>query len=143
MPGGTWLATKIKPIDRRLGRGCMLLTSLVVRVSATQVVLHDGTTIPLDTGVQIDGQIRVNSVIVFYVCVDDQGNVTIVSIIVLYQTEPVIIVLPPPSGDDEWAEGKVTICHKPQVKSGHTIVVAWPAWINGHSKHGDKLGPCE
>jgi len=151
LPGGELLATEIKRIDRRLGRGCMLLTSLVVRVSATQVVLHDGATIPLDTGVHIDGEIQVNSVIVLYVCVDDQGNVTVVSIIVLYQTQPVIIVHPPPPGDDdddrdddEWGEVKVTICHKPQGKSGggHTIVVAWPGWVNGHKKHGDTLGRC-
>jgi len=152
LPSGEWLATEIKRIDRRLGRGCMLLTSLVVRVSATQVVLHNGATIPLDTGVHIDGEIQVNSVIVFYVCVDDQGNVTVVSIIVLYHVEPVIIVHPPPPGDDdddrdddEWGKRKVTICHKPQGKSGggHTIVVAWPGWVNGHSKHGDTLGPCK
>jgi hypothetical protein len=151
LPSGGWLATEIELIDRRLGRGCMLFASLVVRVSATQVVLHNGATIPLDTGVHIDGQIQVNSVIVFYVCVDDQGNTTVVSIIVLYQVEPVIPVHPPPSvdgddgDDDEWGEGKATICHKRQGTSGsgHTIVVAWPAWTNGHRKHGDTLGPCE
>jgi hypothetical protein len=156
LPGGEWLATEIRSIDRHLGRGCLLVTSLVVRVSTGEVVLQDGSTIALDTGVQIDGSIQANSVIALYICVDDRGNVTIISIIVLYQIQPVIIVHPPsdshppPPGDDqdhqgdEEAERKVTICHKAGGKSGggHTIVVAWSAWLNGHSQHGDTLGPC-
>jgi hypothetical protein len=148
LPDGEWRATEIVRIDDRFGRGCTLLTSLVIRVDGTQVLLHDGTTLSLDGGVHVDGQIRANSVIVVYVCVDGEGNLTLVSIIVLYQTEPVIIVYPPPPDDDEdegEPEGqKVTICHKPGKKGGgHTIVVAWSGWINGHRKHGDTLGPCK
>lgn len=147
LPDGTWLATEIRLVDRQLGHGCMLVTSLVVRVDEGTVVLQDGTTIALDTGVHIDGRPQVNSVIAVYACVDDRGNVTIVSIIVLYQVQPVIIVQPLPGDEDhegdEDAGRKVTICHKPGSKSGgHTIVVAWSAWINGHSRHGDTLGPC-
>jgi len=148
LPDGTWLATEIRLVDPQWGHGCMLVTSLVVGVDGGTVVLQDGTTIALDTGVQIDGRLQVNSVIAVYACVDDRGNVTIVSIIVLYQVQPLIVVQPPPASDedhegDEDAGRKVTICHKPGSKSGgHTIVVAWSAWINGHSRHGDTLGPC-
>jgi len=101
LPSDEWLATEIKRVDPRLGHGCMQFTSLVVRVSASQVVLQNGATLPLDASVQIEGHIQVNSVISFYVCVDDKGRMTIVSIIVLYQVEPVITVHPTPVEDDE------------------------------------------
>jgi hypothetical protein len=148
LPDGTWLSTEIRLVDGQLGHGCMLLTSLVVRIDGSAVVLQDGTTIALDSGVHVDGHVQVNSVIAFYACTDGRGNVTIVSIIVLYQVQPVIVVQPLPRDEDhegdEDAQRKVTICHKPGGKSGggHTIVVAWSAWLSGHSQHGDTLGPC-
>lgn len=37
--------------------------------------------------------------------------------------------------------GKVTICHKPDKKGGHTITVDAAA-VPAHMAHGDKMGPC-
>jgi hypothetical protein len=108
LPRGRWLATEIKLVDDRFGRGCMQLTSLVVLVNAGQVVLHNGLTIPVDGAVQIEGEIKVNSVILFILCVGDDGEMAVVNVVVLYQIEPVIIVQPtpppshqPPSGDGD------------------------------------------
>jgi hypothetical protein len=157
MPDGAWLADEIKRIEPPSGRGCIEFTALVVRLDADQIVLQNGATIPLDGAAVIEGRVRVNSVIRFYLCIDSDGNVTIVTIIVLYQVEPAPAVRPtqPPSQDydddredddrDEGGERKVTICHHAQGQSGvrKTITVGWSAWINSHSKHGDTLGPCK
>jgi hypothetical protein len=136
----------------------MQITSIVVRLDGNLLFLQDGTTIPLDGTALIEGQIQVNSVILFVLCIDDQGGATIVSVVVLYRVEPPPIVTltpsPPqaPPGDDddrdedrEDGERKVTICHHAQGQSGvrTTITVGWNAWINVHSRHGDTLGPCE
>jgi len=96
LPSGKWLATEIKLAGRRLGRGCMQFTSLVVQIGAGQIVLQNGTTIPVDGSVQIEGEIQVNSVILFYLCVGEDGEMTITTIIVIAYIEPVIIVQPTP-----------------------------------------------
>ena len=36
----------------------------------------------------------------------------------------------------------VTICHNPNGNNPNTLTVSWNGWINGHSGHGDILGPC-
>jgi hypothetical protein len=169
--GGEWLATEIKWVDRRAGRGCMQFASLVVRVGASQVVLQNGATLPVGGIVQVEGEIAVHSVIAFQLCVDDDGEMTVIHVVVLYQMEPPIVVRPspppsyrPPSsdrdrddddrdrGDDdddrddgEGGKRRVTICHHHQGESGgrETMVVEWTAWINEHSRHGDTLGPCK
>jgi hypothetical protein len=97
LPNGEWLATEIVRVEHRLGRGCVQLTALVIRVEAGQVVLKNGATIPLADDVAIEGEIQANSVILIYLCVDDEGNITIIAIIVLYQIEPVIVVPPTPT----------------------------------------------
>jgi hypothetical protein len=155
LPDGTWLADEIKPLDVPTGQGCMTFTALVVRVDAGQVVLQNGAAIPLDGTTAVEGPLQPNAVIQFYLCVDDEGNVTTVTVVVLYQIEPAPTVEParptrPPEQDDDDedehdGERKVTICHRAQGESGvrKTITVGWDAWINSHSKHGDTLGPCE
>jgi hypothetical protein len=155
LPDGAWLADEIVRVETPFGRGCMQITSIVVRLDANLLVLQDGTTIPMDGTVLIEGQIQVNSVILFVLCIDDQGHATIVSVVVLYRVEPLPIVTltpsppqaPPGDDDDDRDDGErqVTICHHAQGKSGvrTTITVGWSAWVNSHSRHGDTLGPCE
>jgi hypothetical protein len=96
-----WLATEIKLIEETLGAGCLQVAALVLRVDGALIVLQDGATLPLGPETVIEGQIQANSVILFYLCFDAEGNVTVVSIIVIYQLPPVIVIpVPgyPPSG---------------------------------------------
>jgi hypothetical protein len=94
LPDNVWLATEIKRVEEGLGRGCMQFTALVVRVDADRVVLENGATISLEDAIPIVGELKINSVIVFIICIDDEGNMIVVSILVLYQLEPAIIVHP-------------------------------------------------
>ena len=65
-----------------------------------------------------------------------------VSIIVIYQLEPplilppVVVPVPPPE------EGEETICHKPGTPAEKTMRVPRSA-LGGHLGHGDTLGPCD
>jgi hypothetical protein len=97
LPSGELLATEIKLVEDALGQGCLQIAALVLRVDAEIIVLQDGSTLPLAPETVIEGNPRANSVILFYLCFDDEGNVTIVSIVVIDQLEPVIIVQPTPS----------------------------------------------
>jgi hypothetical protein len=96
-PDGAWLADEIKPVEAPLGRGCVQFAAIVIRVEDGQIVLEDGTTIPLDGTVEIDGQLEVNSVILILLCVDEEGNVTIISIIVIDLVEPEPTPVPTPT----------------------------------------------
>ena len=58
--------------------------------------------------------------------------------------------LPGCSSDDDaflvWPEdddgSKVAVCHKPNSKNPHTIVISQSA-LKAHLGHGDTVGPCE
>lgn len=94
LPGGEWLATEIKLAEDALSQGCLQIAALVLRADAKLIVLQDGSTLPLAPETVIDGDLQANSVILFHLCFDGEGNVTIVSIVVIDQLEPVIIVQP-------------------------------------------------
>lgn len=138
---GTWLATEIKPASMAwFGPGCLTISVVVVGVGADQIELLGWPTIELDDSIIVEGEIAVDAIILLIICVDDDGTISIVSIIVIYQLEPVIVfppTLPPPSGD-----GDVTICHKPGTSAEQTMIVPWTA-LSGHLGHGDTIGPCQ
>jgi hypothetical protein len=148
-PDGAWLADEIKPVEAPLGRGCVQITAIVIRIEDGQIVLEDGTTIPLDGTVPVDGQPKVNSVILILLCVDEEGNVTIISVIVLDQLEPDPTPVPTPTpglpdddDDDDGDQRTVTICHKPGTPAEQTKRVPESA-LKAHLGHGDYLGPCK
>jgi len=166
LPDGTWLATKITPVDD-LGLGCVSISAIVVRVSADRIELLSGGVISLDDDIVVTGDVSVGSVIVIIVCVDADGTIHIVSIIVIYQPEPepgvtptptvssplptptVFSPLPTPTTSpspspappDERSD-KVTICHKPNSKNPRTITISRSA-LQAHLDHGDTIGPCK
>ena len=168
LPDGTWLATKITPVDD-LGLGCVSISAIVVRVSAGQIELLSGGVISLDDDIVVTGDVSVGSIIVIIVCVDADGTMHIVSIIVIYPgpgvtptptvssplpTPTVFSPLPTPTTSpspptprpspappDEGGD-KVTICHKPNSKNPHTITISRSA-LQAHLDHGDTIGPCE
>jgi hypothetical protein len=77
------------------------------------------------------------------ICYDEDMNVSMVYIIVLSGPDD----LPPDEGEDDDEDGKegkkdkVMVCHKPNSKNPHTIVISSSA-VPAHLGHGDILGPC-
>ena len=136
LPDGTWLATEIKLVDRiELGPGCLTLTAVVIGLSPNQLELPSWPLIPLN-GVIIEGELQVGSVIMLLVCIDEDGTINVVGIIVLHQPDPVVV---PPEWPDDGA--KVAVCHKPESKNPHTITISQSA-LKAHLGHGDTIGPC-
>jgi hypothetical protein len=144
LPDGTWLAQKIKRLDRNLG--CLNLSTAVRQVDADQVVLLDWQTVKLGEGVSVQGEVKFATIVVIFGCVREDGTLIVVNVVVIYQLDrlPIIIIPPPPDDDGASGGGKIVICHRHQGESGgtETITVDWSAWINAHSRHGDTLGPC-
>ena len=146
LPDGTWLATRIEPISvDGGGLGCLYITAVVVGVSPDQLELLNWPPVDLE-GVPVEGELTVGSVVMLLVCVDTDGSITVVHIVVIYQPEPVVPPpppappVPPPPHDDQ--NDKVTICHKPNSKNPHTITISRSA-LQAHLNHGDTIGPCE
>ncbi len=133
---GRWLAKEIKRIDAEPGIGCFSFSVVIVGIDGDRLILADGQTIGLGGSVIVEGELEVGAIILVFVCVDADGMVTVVSIIVIFHPEPVIV--PPPPEDD-----KITICHRPpgNPDAAHTIVIDRAA-LEEHLGHGDTIGPC-
>jgi len=153
LPDGTWLAVKITPVSVD-GWGCVSITAVVVWAGADQIELLNGPTVSLHDEVVVVGDVAVGSVVVVLVCVDADGSIYIVSIIVIYQLEPPVVPTPtvasppptppaPPSTPppEEGGSDKVIVCHKPNSKNPHTLTISRSA-LPAHLGHGDTLGPC-
>lgn len=95
---GTWLAEKIKRLERQ--RGCLSLSAVVRSVDANQVVLLDWQTLNLGEGIQVVGELKIATVIIVSGCIREDGTLIIVNIVVIYQLDqlPILIIQPP--GDD-------------------------------------------
>ncbi len=139
LPDGTWLAVEIKRIQFDWELGCFSLPAVVVAVNADQIELDNGLVIVLDGSFTIEGEIEVGSVILILACVDGDGTLHVLHIIVISQPEPEPGPTPSPPADDDSA--RVTICHKAGSKNQHTITVSRDA-LQAHLNHGDTLGPC-
>lgn len=74
-----------------------------------------------------------NQVVLVVLC-NSNGQVVITQIIILNVNND-------NEGTSTENGGKVTICHKPDKKGGHTITVDASA-VPAHMAHGDKMGPC-
>lgn len=158
LPDGTWLALSIQRLDvEEPGQGCVQITAVVVGLSGDQVDLSNWPSVDL-SDVTVIGELQVGSVVLMQVCVDDEGNVTIVSITVIYQPEPddTPTPVPPPQDDDDDDDDgdddddddgdqgeQVTICHRPpgNPDAAHTITIGRAA-LQAHLDHGDTMGPC-
>lgn len=138
---GAWYATEIVPVARPwLGRGCVMIAVVVLEADPGEILLPDGTLIPLQESIIVDGELRAGAIAAIWVCVDGEGTARVVSILVLYYIDPGDIVMPPapPPGEGD----KVTICHKPGTTAEKTMTVPQSA-VEGHLRHGDYIGPCE
>jgi hypothetical protein len=139
LPDGTWMALRIERVAfEGGGLGCVTVTAVVVGLPSGGVELSNWPIIDLE-GVPVEGELKMGSVVLMLVCVDADGTIEIVQLVVIYQPDEPAME-PEPPGE---AQGhKVTICHKPQGKNPHTITVARSA-LPAHLAHGDTLGPCK
>jgi hypothetical protein len=137
LPDGTLLARRIERVDG--GLGCLDIAAVVVSFDGKRLALSTGQVIDLTGDVEVFGTLRVGSVVLVRLCADEDGEIVVVRIVVIYTPAPRPTPPPPPPSD-----GKVTICHIPpgNPSERHTITVGWSAWINEHRNHGDTLGPC-
>ena len=82
--------------------------------------------------------LKPGSVVRVHICFDVNLTIRIVTIIII--EEPVIIIEPPVTGEPPEG-GKVTVCHKPGKKGGHTLSISQSA-LPAHLGHGDYVGAC-
>jgi hypothetical protein len=161
LPDGSWQVVRITPLaDFGHIPVCMTVYATVVSVEGDQVQLlgwpvlswkahtdnesgeegdednqgdEDGEDLDENNGFSLDGGLTPSSIVQIYLCIDENGNITIVNVIIITAGNP---VNPPPYEGE-----KVAICHKPAKKGGHTLIVAASA-VPAHLAHGDTLGAC-
>jgi hypothetical protein len=145
---GTFLAISIELIDDdTFPVGCFTIAAPVIGISGDEVTLEGLPAITLNDDIEVEGDLATNSIIIITLCVNEDGTITVINIIVIYNV-PLPPTIPPGGGDDDDdggnQGGSVTICHIPpgNPNARHTITVDWPAWVNAHQGHGDTLGPC-
>ena len=140
LPDGTFLAKTIELIDDdAFPVGCFTIATTVIGISGNVVTLEGLPAITLDDAIEVEGDPTTNTIIIITFCVSEDGTITIITIIVIYN-----VTLPPtlpPGGGDDGNDGgngdKVTICHKGR----NTLTVARAA-LGGHLGHGDTIGAC-
>ena len=131
LPDGTWLVAQIERVyGDGIDQGCFSVTAVVVSVNGGQIILEDDWPTLTLGDVEIEGDITANSVIVINFCIGEDGDITIVSILVLFT--PTTPTLPPGNN--------VTICHKPG-RNQQTLTIPQSA-LQGHRDHGDTVGAC-
>jgi hypothetical protein len=149
-PDGTVLAKSITRLEG--GVGCTTDTAIVSAVSGNTLTLLDGQTLTFDDSVTVSGQLQVASVIVVTTCVNEDGQLVLVSIVVILQLEglpPTATPSPTPAvtatptlAPTPGLSDKVIICHKPNNKKGGQTLTIDRAALPAHLGHGDTLGPC-
>ena len=107
----------------------------MVSVSGNQLQLQGWPVLTIGENAEIVGELKPNSVVLVQICFDAEGNLQVVYIFIILQPE----IEEPPS--PELPGHKVMICHKPNGKNPHVIVVSQSA-VPAHLGHGDVLGPC-
>jgi hypothetical protein len=143
-PDGSHKVIRISPLkgfDWEVG--CQYLVVTVIGIDGNKLILDGWPSIELNDDVQIEGEIKPGSILQIMICYDEDMNVSMVYIIVLSGPDD----LPPDEGEDDDEDGKegkkdkVMVCHKPNSKNPHTIVISSSA-VPAHLGHGDILGPC-
>jgi hypothetical protein len=144
LPDGTWETLRISPMgDFTETPGCATVIATVLSVNGNEIqFLGWPTTVTLEEDTQIenddegDGEtVSADQVVLAVVCVSDNSQIVIIQIIVLNVNND------EGDGGTTVNEEKVLICHKPDKKGGHTLLIPQPA-VPAHLGHGDKLGPC-
>jgi hypothetical protein len=165
LSGEMWVAERIELAqEARHGAGCTRQYSVVLELDQAEIVLLDGVRLARGGSLVEIGTLDVGSVVEVWRCVDDSGQVQVVSITVLGEVDvtpyhtPTVEPSPVPSqdvprGEPDQTSGeeptptpepnvKWTICHNPG-PGQQTIEVADEAVLNAHLAHGDYMGPCQ
>jgi len=136
---GTWLATRIDRLSGEIDEECVTVTAVVTNIGSGTLILSNGTSLNIDE-IEIEGELKVGSVVMIIACVAEDGSIQIEQIIVLYtpiDTPP----SPPPGNGGDGDGGDTTICHKPGTPAEKTKTVPQSA-LSGHLGHGDTMGAC-
>jgi len=132
---GTLRVVRIDPVSGYgWGVGCQTFVVRVVGLDGNHVRFEGWPELPLGDNVQVQGELQPGAIVLVTICFDEEGNVTIIIIVILVPPD----VEEPPS---PFKGDKVMICHKPNGKNPHIIVVSQSA-VPAHLGHGDILGPC-
>lgn len=134
---GSWLARRIELISSEVDDNCVALTAVITGINDDQIFLSNGSTVLLSAKIVVDGELRVGSVVTMLACVNDEGKIEIVSIIVIYTPPP---AEQPPADDPDQSQ-RVEICHKPGTPAEQSKSLPAAA-LGGHLGHGDTLGSC-
>jgi hypothetical protein len=136
LPDGTWKVLRIAPFHGfEWINGCQELSAVVLGVSGNQIQLQGWPELTIADDAKIIGDLKENSIVLVQICVGEDGSLQVVYILIILQPE----AEEPPKR--ELPGNKVMICHKPNSKNPHVIVVAQAA-VPAHLGHGDVLGPC-
>ena len=139
LANGTWKILSILPVEGFTWKiGCQDIVAQLVHITNGQIQLQGWPEIPLDDAISDAEDFHPNSILLLQICFNEDGSVQVISIIVIYQPPVEEIEEPEQS---ELINEKVMICHKPNGKNPHTIVVSRSA-VPAHLGHGDHLGPC-
>ena len=142
LPDGTWQVVRITALED-FGHipVCMNIYATVVSVEGDQVHLLGWPALPWSGDINgedgepnAEGELTPSSIVRITLCIDEEGNLTIVTIFVVNPGDPG--VLPPLEGE------KVMICHKPTYKKGGNTLTISPSALPAHLAHGDTLGAC-
>jgi len=101
---GAWLAQKIKRLDSRLG--CLSFSTVIRSADAQQIVLLDWRAVKLGEGIEVKGEVKVAAVVIVFGCVQEDGELVIINVIVVYQLDSIpIVVIKPPSDNGGGGDG--------------------------------------
>ncbi|MBI3243973.1 MAG: FecR domain-containing protein [Chloroflexi bacterium] len=95
LPDGALLADDISPLEDPAD--CFDTVVVVSNVTAEKIILLNGQTIKLKD-IDLEGDVKVASIIIVHACVGKDGKIVIVSVIVIFQLDklPDVIVIRPP-----------------------------------------------
>ena len=141
LPDGSLLAVTIELVDNDFPVGCFTSAAIITGIDGNIITIGESLpTLTLDDDIIIEGELTINAIIIISFCVSEDGTITIITIIVIYNTPTTPPPLPPGDSDDDDGGnngGKVTICHKGR----KTLTVSQSA-LGGHLGHGDTVGSC-
>jgi hypothetical protein len=136
---GTWKILSIQPVAGFTWEsGCREIVGRLITVNESGIILEGWPEIPLSLQAGVTGEMTPDSILLLQMCFSEDGSAVVVYVYVLFQ---------PPVEEIEEAKTaelpneNVMICHLPNSRNPHTILVSRSA-LPAHLGHGDILGAC-